>query len=211
VSLEGLISKGDRKSLGISGIDSVLLGSRLDAISSQSVSISIRVPVLGVKVDNCRSSNARVHGVFAAEERSLGVESHTSGLSLSSHLVRAGESLDLPALESSIVFVETFRSLTTGSRGCQIFVVFELPVSPTVQPFVSVVAGSLNFGSAVLLCEASSEFRKEEWDSESLGILISLVEALLSPGVAGSSMCRIGLSILLADSIDEYTAVVMVV
>lgn len=209
--MEGLIGDGDRESLGISGIDSVLLGSRLDAISSQSVSISVRVPVLGVQIDNCRSSNASVHGVFATKESSLGVESHTSGLSLSSHLVRASESFDLPVLESSVVFVETFRSLTAGSGGCQICVVFELPVSPSVQPFVSVVASSLNFGSAVFLSEASSKFRKEEWNSESLGILISLVEALFSPCVAGSSMSRIRLSILLADSINKDTAVVMVV
>ena len=110
LSSESFVSESDRKFLRVSGIDSVLLGGGLGAVSRQSVGVAIGVPVLRVEVDNSRSGDVGVDSVSTSEGRSVRVEVHGGGFTLSGHHIGTRKGLNLPGLKRAIIFVETFRS-----------------------------------------------------------------------------------------------------
>ena len=88
--------------------------------------------------------------------------------------------LDFLDLESAVLIVEALRSGT--SSGGQIFVVFELPVSPSNGTgLVDEVSHLRDLSCTFIRVETSSELRNNEWDLECLSVMSSGKNSVLVP------------------------------
>lgn len=203
----------DRKSLRVSDINGILLSGGGLTVDGHGPGVAIRVPVLRIEVGHRRCRDSSVDGVSSRESGSVRVEggARKRGLSLSGHHVRASECLHFPGLERSIVVVEALVSFSSRGGGCQVLVVFELPVGPSDVVLVTLVTISLDFGSAGLLGEAGSKLGNEQREAKSNGVFVALGVALRDPGVTSGVELGLGLSLLSADSGSEDAAVIMVV
>lgn len=149
------------------------------------------ISVLMVGVDLGWSCDGGVNGDVGGEGTLalwiglLSIEFHRLDGTLSSLHVGSSEGLNLGGVDGAVWAVEALGLLS--SRGGQILVGLELPVSPSNKVFVGLLRNLVDLSSAHIRVEASSEFRDEKWHSEALGVGSSLVKSILMPLGAGGS------------------------
>lgn len=82
-------------------------------------------------------------------------------------------------MQGAVIVVEAFRSVAGG--GGEVVEGFEFPVGPTGKGVVADFCYLVNFSGTVIRVHTGSKFRDNEWNSEFLGVLVSLCHSLLMP------------------------------
>lgn len=156
------------------------------------VKLKGRLKVVLHTIDNCWGLDRMIISKVNLKVVCLSIKDLLSQGSLRFLGVSSTQSLNLFLLETSIEIVKTF---STGSRSRgQIFEDLELPVGPSSQDFIALVEDLIDLLSACIRVVASSEFRHDERNLQSFGIVSSCLNPQLMPLLAVILSCDVRLT-----------------
>ena len=153
----------DCKPLLIGCIYEVSSDGRLCPFDHDLVRVTVRVPILLVKVDNGGCIHHRIKRETCIEPPSASVKMVQGGDTLRSHQIASGQCFHLPVLKGAIQVVESFGA--SASRRCQILVKLELPVGPPGKQSVTLFCDLCDLRGAGPLSQARTKLAHEKGHS----------------------------------------------
>lgn len=142
----------------------------------------VRIPILAMDQKFRGLVNWGINDNINLKVVRSNVEILEHNLTLSISCIWSCKGLDLSMLESAIFVVKTFWFITC--RGCQIFISFELPISPTwnlVKHVVSYFTYLIDFSNAFIWIKTCSKLRNDERNPQFSSIISSSWYSLIMP------------------------------